>query len=53
MAKQKRQDRNRQKAGSAERAQEQPRKDAPEGRGGTGSPADVARRGKKPSFGHN
>ncbi len=54
MAKQKKQDRSRQqKTGAADRSQEQAQKNATDAREHMGSPADVARKGKKPSFGHN
>lgn len=53
MAKQKKQDRNRQKQDTAERARQQGEKGATDGREQMASPADVARKGKKPSFGHN
>ena len=53
MAKQKKQDRSRQKAGADERTREQDRKGAADAREHTASPADMARKGKKPSFGHN
>jgi hypothetical protein len=52
MAKQRKQDRNRQKA-STERPKGQTEKDAADARERMDSPADVARKGKKPSFGHN
>lgn len=54
MAKQRKQDRSRQKAGSAERARGQSPEGAADAREQTGSPVDdVARKGRKPSFGHN
>lgn len=53
MAKNKKQDRSRQKAAAAERSQNQPEKGTADERERAGSPADMPRKGKKPSFGHN
>ncbi|EST34155.1 hypothetical protein N566_18770 [Streptomycetaceae bacterium MP113-05] len=53
MAKQKKQDRSRAQKQGAEPAQDRAQKDATNAREHMGSPADVARKGKKPSFGHN
>ena len=53
MAKQKKQDRSRAPKPGAERTQEQGQKGATDPREPMGSPADVARKGKKPPFGHN
>jgi hypothetical protein len=53
MAKPKKQDRSRAQKPNAERAQEQAQKGTEDAREQMGSPADMARKGKKPSFGHN
>jgi hypothetical protein len=53
MAKQKKQDRSRAQKPGAERAQEQGQKGSADPREQMGSPADVARKSKKPPFGHN
>lgn len=53
MAKQKKQDRSRAQKQGAERAPDQGQKGATDARDQMGSPADMARKGKKPTFGHN
>jgi len=53
MAKNKKQDRSRQQAQSAEKSQQQAQQSAMEAQSSQVTPGDVARKRKQKSFGHN